>query len=83
MDKAHIIENVSFTGATLRLRVDGRIANRRGPLFRSLGERHAGTEIRLRGITFGYGIHWPQIDEDLSLMPYRHYTHARSDTAIA
>lgn len=68
MDKAHNITQVSFSGMILQLRVDG---------------KHyqidiAGVSERLRNATpaqrehfeispAGYGIRWPDLDEDLSV----------------
>lgn len=67
MGKAHDIQRVSFTGTTMHLRVDG--ADHEIDV--------AGVSERLRNATreqrehfemspAGYGIHWPDVDEDLS-----------------
>lgn len=68
MDKAHDVQEMFFSGTMLHLRVDG---------------KHyqidiAGVSERLRNATqkqrenfelspAGYGIHWPEVDEDFSI----------------
>ena len=68
MDKAHNIQHVSFSGTIMHLRVDEKDY-----------EIDMGAESeRLRNATqkqrenfeispAGYGIHWPDVDEDLSI----------------
>ena len=68
MDKVHDIQQVSFSGTIMHLRVDGK----------SYQIDIAGESERLRNATqkqrehfeispAGYGIHWPEVDEDLSI----------------
>ena len=68
MDKAHDIQGVSFSGVTMTLRVDGK---RYRIDIRKHSERLARATPRQRGefqvSPAGYGIHWPEIDEDLSI----------------
>ena len=68
MSKVHDVENVAITGDALSLRIDGK------------GYRFALAEVSPRLLAAsasdreqfeispsGYGIHWPTIDEDLSI----------------
>ncbi len=68
MDKAHDVQEVSITGTVMRLRVDGReyqvdVGRESERLTRATPEQRAKFEIS----PAGYGIHWPDIDEDLSI----------------
>ena len=68
MDKAHDVEQISFTGATMALRVDGRTYR---VDIRKHSRRLAAATRRQREnfevSPSGYGIHWPDLDEDLSV----------------
>lgn len=68
MDKVHEVQGVSFTGAVMTLSVDGK---RYRVDIRKHSERLARATPRQRGVfqisPSGYGIHWPEIDEDLSI----------------
>lgn len=68
MDKAHDIQSVSMVGTTLFLHVDGRkfevdVARWSERLARATQEQRDHFEIS----PSGYRIHWPEIDEDLSI----------------
>jgi hypothetical protein len=68
MDKAHDIQHVSFCGMTMHLRVDGRdyqinIASESERLRNATQKQRENFEIS----PAGYGIHWPDLDEDLSI----------------
>ena len=68
MDKAHDIQHVSFSGTTMHLRVDGKdyqidIAGESERLRNAAQKQRENFEISLSG----YGIHWPDVDEDLSI----------------
>jgi len=68
MDKAHNVENVSLRDTILRLRVDGKdyeidVARYSDRLARAKPEQRLDFVVSASG----YGIHWPQIDEDLSI----------------
>ena len=68
MDKAHDIQSISLVGTTLRLRVDGRqyevdLREHSKRLDRATPEQRAKFEVS----PSGYGIHWPEVDEDLSI----------------
>lgn len=68
MDKAHNVQNVSFTGTTLHLQVDGKsyeveISRYSKSLATASHEQRMKFEISPNG----YGIHWSELDEDLSI----------------
>lgn len=86
MKKLHEIEKIEFEGGFLLLSVDGR--SHRISIVEA-SERLAGaTDAQRRFFRVspsGYGIHWPEIDEDLSVdglieltRPYR----TKSSTAV-
>jgi hypothetical protein len=68
VEKAHKIENVCLAGALLSLRVDGKeyridITRQSERLARATRRQRERFELS----PTGYGIHWPDIDEDLSI----------------
>jgi len=68
MDKAHNVQDVSTAGTVLRLRVDGQfyeidLARHSQRLARATPEQRAKLEVS----PSGYGLHWPDLDEDLSI----------------
>ncbi len=68
MDKVHDIQQVSFSGTILHLRVDGKpyqidIAGESERLRNATQQQREHFEIS----PAGYGIHWPEVDEDLSI----------------
>ena len=68
MDKAHKVENISFSGTTMLLRVDGKdfqidIARQSQRLAAATPEQRENLVVSHSG----YGIHWPELDEDLSV----------------
>lgn len=67
-EKAHEVQEVSIAGTVLRLRVDGRLydvdlAQHSKRLARATPEQRARLEVS----PSGYGLHWPELDEDLSI----------------
>ena len=79
MNKAHNVQSISFTGEIMRLRVDGRdydidIGKKLNRLARATPEQRANFEIS----PSGYGIHWPDVDEDLSIDGLIGVKHSRS-----
>ena len=68
MKKYHDIQKVEFQGSKLVVHVDGHCVEKE---LSTLSERllHASAEERKRFeiSPSGYGIHWPLIDEDLSI----------------
>ncbi|MGA2068601.1 MAG: DUF2442 domain-containing protein [Thermoguttaceae bacterium] len=68
MEKAHEVAHASLAGSILRLRVDGRdyevdVSTVSEQLARATPEERANFEVS----PTGYGIHWPDLDEDLSI----------------
>jgi len=68
MEKAHEVGGVGFRGTVLCLRVDGKdyevnVAQLSTRLAAATPEQRANCEIS----PAGYGIHWPDVDEDLSI----------------
>ena len=68
MNKAHDVQGLSFAGKTMLLKVDGRryridIARQSRRLACATPAQRNKFEIS----PAGYGIHWPEIDEDLSI----------------
>ncbi len=68
MDKAHDIQHVSFSGSIMHLRVDGKdyridISDESERLRTATPEQLGNFEIS----PSGYGIHWLDLDEDLSI----------------
>ncbi len=66
MDRAHEVSAIGLQGTVLRLRVDGKnyevdIARYSTRLANATTEQRANYEIS----PTGYGIHWPDLDEDL------------------
>lgn len=78
MDKAHKIENLSFSGTTMLLRVDGK--DYQIDITRQSQRLAAATPEQRENLVVspsGYGIHWPELDEDLSvdgLIGIRHHS---------
>jgi hypothetical protein len=68
MDKAHEISGVSISGSVISLTVDGRhyeidLAKQSCRLARATQAQRENVEIS----PTGYGLHWPDVDEDLSI----------------
>ena len=68
MDKAHDIQKVAFVGTTMLLHVDGNkyeidIAEWLGRLATATQDQRERFEVS----PAGYGLHWPDVDEDLSI----------------
>ena len=68
MNRVHEVERIEFDGTTLCLRVDGRdyridIATQSKRLAGATPAQRARFEVS----PAGYGIHWPEVDEDLSI----------------
>lgn len=68
MDRAHVVSAVEFVGTVLRLRVDGKdyeIEVTRHS--RRLAAATPAQRLNFEVSPSGYGIHWPDLDEDLSI----------------
>jgi hypothetical protein len=82
MNKVHEIGRLSFENDCMRLQIDGRECafdlNKTSPrLLHASAEERAKYEIS----PSGYGIHWPLIDEDLSIDGLLGITHAHPQKA--
>ena len=78
MDRTNDVESVSFSGTTMRLRVDGKtyeidVTSQSGRLAHATPEQRSNFVVS----PSGYDIHWPQIDEDLSIDGLIGVAHAR------
>jgi hypothetical protein len=68
MDKAHEVERVSFSGTRMRLAVDGREYDVDVARFsKRLAEASPAERENFVVSPSGYGIRWPDLDEDLSI----------------
>jgi len=68
MEKDHDVQSVSFAGAVMRLKVDGNayeinLVEQSDLLARASQEQRENVEVS----PSGYGLHWPDLDEDLSI----------------
>ena len=68
MDKAHNVENVTVSDATMNLRVDGKdytadLASQSKRLANAKQSERENFEISPAGC----GIYWPDVDEDISI----------------
>jgi hypothetical protein len=68
MHKAHDVQSVSFAGTVMVLQVDGNeyridITRQSARLARATSDQRNRFEVS----PAGYGIHWPELDEDLSI----------------
>jgi hypothetical protein len=68
MRKVHLIEKVSFDRDNLVLHVDGQVHTfNLSNISRRLANASPAERERFEVSPSGYGIHWPLIDEDLSI----------------
>jgi hypothetical protein len=68
MNKIHTVEKVIFENGSLHLTVDGRTVVRRlTEISPRLAEASAAVQQSFVIAPSGYGIHWPDCDEDLSI----------------
>ena len=84
MDKVHEIQDLSFDGDQMRINIDGK-----DHVFalKDISSRLLGASQRERE-TFevspsGYGIHWPMVDEDLSIDGLLGIRHQRRGSEIS
>ena len=68
MKRAHDVEILSFAGPVVRLRIDGKdyefdLLKQSDRLAKASQEQREHVEIS----PGGYGLHWPDVDEDLSV----------------
>lgn len=67
MDTGHDVQGIAFSGTTMLLRADGKeygidITKASDRLAKAIQEERENFEV----FPAGYGIHWPDLDEDLS-----------------
>ncbi|MFH1708096.1 MAG: DUF2442 domain-containing protein [Planctomycetota bacterium] len=68
MDKAHIVQGVTVEGTILKMTVDGRACEfDLSRVSKRLAQATAAQRVRFEVAPSGYGIHWPEVDEDLSI----------------
>ena len=84
MNKAHEIRDARMSGTTLTMVVDGRqcrfdVAKASKRLARATQAQRENFELS----PSGYGIHWPEIDEDLSIDGLLGTVHAPATEAAA
>lgn len=68
MDRAHNVRNISVDGSMLHIEVDGEtyridLAKYSRRLARATRQQRETVEVS----PSGYGLHWPEVDEDLSI----------------
>ena len=68
MDKAHVVQILAFQGSLMRLKIDGKeyefdLAALSKRLVQATQAERENVEIS----PSGYGLHWPDVDEDLSI----------------
>lgn len=68
MKKLHKIEKIKFSGSQMKLKIDGKecvvnLTRESKHLLKATKKERESYEIS----PAGYGIHWPMIDEDLSI----------------
>jgi len=68
MDKAHDVQKVTFIGTTMLLHVDGeKYEIDTAKLSPRLATATQDQRERFQVSPSGYGLHWPDVDEDLSI----------------
>ena len=68
MNQFHKVEAVEFDGGTLILRADGEVYHvKTAAVSERLAQASPRAQRSFRVSPTGYGIHWPELDEDLSV----------------
>lgn len=68
MNQFHKVEAVEFEGGTLILRADGEVYRvPTATVSERLAQASLTAQRSFRVSPSGYGIHWPELDEDLSV----------------
>ncbi len=77
MKKYHEVSDIQFTDETLIIKIDGRRYEFQLPeISEKLANASAVERNRYEISPSGYGIHWPLIDEDLSIDGFLGIKHA-------
>jgi hypothetical protein len=84
MHRVHEVDRIEFAGTMMRLRADGRdyqidIATQSKRLAGATPAQRARFEVS----PAGYGIHWPEVDEDLSIDGLIGVTHHHPLSGVA
>ncbi|HOY68027.1 MAG TPA: DUF2442 domain-containing protein [Candidatus Ozemobacteraceae bacterium] len=77
MNKIHNIQHVRFTNETMQIEIDGKqyefkLKDISSTLSVATGEQRNAFDVS----PSGYGIHWPLVDEDLSIDGLLNISHA-------
>lgn len=84
MRKRHVIEKVSFDRDKLVLDVDGQVHTfNLSKISRRLANASSVDRERFEISPSGYGIHWPLVDEDLSIDALLGIRHSQGKTKEA
>jgi len=84
MKKYHEIKSISFTESHMVLDVDGRVFNFKiAEISDRLPSASHDERMRFEISPSGYGIHWPLIDEDLSIDGLLGIVHTPQDQKIS
>ena len=68
MDKAHDVQILSFQGSLMRLKIDGKDYEfDLAALSKRLANATQAEREQVEISPSGYGLHWPDVDEDLSI----------------
>jgi len=68
MNKYHQVSNIKIISGVLHLTVDGKkIEKKLEQLSPSLAQASSAEQLKFEVSPSGYGIHWPLIDEDISI----------------
>jgi hypothetical protein len=83
MDRAHEVRNLSVSGVILHMEVDGKsyeidLAKHSRRLARATQPQRERIEVS----PSGYGLHWPEVDEDLSVDGLIGVRHSRPMLAV-
>ena len=83
MKAVHKIQKIDFSGSQMKMKVDGReviinLTKTSKKLLKASKKEREAYEIS----PSGYGIHWPLIDEDLSVDALLGIKHASSSSAF-
>lgn len=77
MKKYHEVSDIQFTDETLTIKIDGRLYEfQLAEISEKLANASAMERNKYEVSPSGYGIHWPLIDEDLSIDGFLGIKHA-------
>lgn len=77
MNKIHIIQHIRFTNETMQIEIDGKPYEfKLNAVSSKLSEATVEQRNAFEVSPSGYGIHWPLVDEDLSIDGLLNISHA-------